>query len=208
MRTPDFSRGLLPAVVQDAHTQAVLMVGYMNEEAYQRTQATGQVTFFSRSKGRLWVKGETSGHYLKLVEMRVDCDGDAILVRALPMGPTCHQGTYSCFSEEGESNWELGSVLGHLWRLIEERAQGGSEGSYTVQLLRQGLPRLTQKVGEEAIEVVIAALAQDKAALAAETADLLYHLWVLLKAAGLSPTDIEATLRQRHTQKEPNSPHP
>jgi phosphoribosyl-ATP pyrophosphohydrolase/phosphoribosyl-AMP cyclohydrolase len=208
MRTPDFSKGLLPAVVQDAHTQAVLMVGYMNEEAYQRTQATGQVTFFSRSKGRLWVKGETSGHYLKLVEMRVDCDGDAILVRALPMGPTCHRGTYSCFSEEGEINWELGSVLGHLWRLIEERAQGGSEGSYTVQLLRQGLPRLTQKVGEEAIEVVIAALAQDKAALAAETADLLYHLWVLLKAAGLSPTDIEATLRQRHTKKEPNSPHP
>jgi phosphoribosyl-ATP pyrophosphohydrolase/phosphoribosyl-AMP cyclohydrolase len=208
MRTPDFSKGLLPAVVQDAHTQAVLMVGYMNEEAFQRTQATGQVTFFSRSKGRLWVKGETSGHYLKLVEMRVDCDGDAILVRALPMGPTCHRGIYSCFSEEGESNWELGSVLGHLWRLIEERAQGGSEGSYTVQLLRQGLPRLTQKVGEEAIEVVIAALAQDKAALAAETADLLYHLWVLLKAAGLSPTDIEATLRQRHTQKEPNSSHP
>lgn len=208
MRTPDFSKGLLPAVVQDAHTQAVLMVGYMNEEAYQRTQATGQVTFFSRSKGRLWVKGETSGHYLKLVEMRVDCDGDAILVRALPMGPTCHRGTYSCFSEEGESNWELGSVLGHLWRLIEERAQGGGEGSYTAELLRQGLPRLTQKVGEEAIEVVIAALAQDKAALAAETADLLYHLWVLLKAAGLSPTDIEATLRQRHTKKEPNSPHP
>jgi len=208
MRTPDFSKGLLPVVVQDAHTQAVLMVGYMNEEAYQRTQATGQVTFFSRSKGRLWVKGETSGHYLKLVEMRVDCDGDAILVRALPMGPTCHRGTYSCFSEEGESNWELGSVLGHLWRLIEERAQGGGEGSYTAELLRQGLPRLTQKVGEEAIEVVIAALAQDKAALAAETADLLYHLWVLLKAAGLSPTDIEATLRQRHTKKEPNSPHP
>jgi phosphoribosyl-ATP pyrophosphohydrolase/phosphoribosyl-AMP cyclohydrolase len=208
MRTPDFSKGLLPAVVQDAHTQAVLMVGYMNEEAYQRTQATGQVTFFSRSKGRLWVKGETSGHYLKLVEMRVDCDGDAILVRALPMGPTCHRGTYSCFSEEGESNWELGSVLGHLWRLIEERAQGDGEGSYTAELLRQGLPRLTQKVGEEAIEVVIAALAQDKAALAAETADLLYHLWVLLKAAGLSPTDIEATLRQRHTRKEPNSPHP
>jgi phosphoribosyl-ATP pyrophosphohydrolase/phosphoribosyl-AMP cyclohydrolase len=208
MRTPDFSKGLLPAVVQDAHTQAVLMVGYMNEEAYQRTQATGQVTFFSRSKDRLWVKGETSGHYLKVVEMRVDCDGDAILVRALPMGPTCHRGTYSCFSEEGEGNWELGSVLGHLWRLIEERAQGVGEGSYTVQLLRQGLPRLTQKVGEEAIEVVIAALAQDKAALAAETADLLYHLWVLLKAAGLSPTDIEATLRQRHTKKEPNSPHP
>jgi phosphoribosyl-ATP pyrophosphohydrolase/phosphoribosyl-AMP cyclohydrolase len=208
MRTPDFSKGLLPAVVQDAHTQAVLMVGYMNEEAYQRTQATGQVTFFSRSKGRLWVKGETSGHYLKLVEMRVDCDGDAILVRALPMGPTCHRGTYSCFSEEGESNWELGSVLGHLWRLIEERARGGSEGSYTAELLRQGLPRLTQKVGEEAIEVVIAALAQDKAALAAETADLLYHLWVLLKATGLSPTDIEATLRQRHNKKEPNSPHP
>jgi len=208
MRTPDFSKGLLPAVVQDAHTQAVLMVGYMNEEAYQRTQATGQVTFFSRSKGRLWVKGETSGHYLKLMEMRVDCDGDAILVRALPMGPTCHRGTYSCFSEEGESNWELGSVLGHLWRLIEERAQRGGEGSYTAELLRQGLPRLTQKVGEEAIEVVIAALAQDKAALAAETADLLYHLWVLLKAAGLSPTDIEATLRQRHFNKEPNSPHP
>jgi phosphoribosyl-ATP pyrophosphohydrolase/phosphoribosyl-AMP cyclohydrolase len=207
MSMPDFSKGLLPAVIQDAQTHAVLMVGYMNEAAYQRTQETGLVTFYSRSKQRLWVKGETSGHYLKVVDLRVDCDGDAILVQAVPTGPTCHRGTYSCFSGEEEGAWEMGSVLGHLWRVIEAR-QKGEGGLLYSSPFASGPARLAQKVGEEAVEVVVAALAQDKAALSGEVADLLYHLWVLLKAAGLSPTDIEATLRQRHTKKEPNLPHP
>ncbi len=198
MSMPDFSKGLIPAIVQDAHTHAILMVGYMNEAAYQHTRETGQVTFYSRSRDRLWVKGETSGHYLRVIEMRWDCDGDALLVRATPAGPTCHRGTYSCFSEQDEGEWEMGSVLGHLWRLIERRVQEGSPDSYTVQLLRAGPPRIAQKVGEEAVEVVVAALAQDPSALAAEVADLLYHLWVLMRAAGISPDRVEAVLRQRH----------
>jgi len=198
MSTPDFSKGLIPVIVQDADTHAILMLGYMNEEAYARTRETGLVTFYSRSRGRLWVKGETSGHYLKMVEMRWDCDGDALLVRAVPTGPTCHRGTYSCFSEAGKSEWELGSVLGHLWRHIEERAREGHPDSYTVRLLTAGLPHITQKVGEEAVEVVVAALAQDRSALAAEVADLLYHLWVLMKAADISPGVVEEVLRQRH----------
>ena len=201
MSMPDFSKGLLPAVIQDAQTHAVLMVGYMNEAAYQRTQETGLVTFYSRSKQRLWVKGETSGHYLKVVDLRVDCDGDAILVQAVPTGPTCHRGTYSCFSGEEEGAWEMGSVLGHLWRVIEARAEAGKEGSYTAALLQAGPARLAQKVGEEAVEVVVAALAQDKAALSGEVADLLYHLWVLLKGMGLSPQQVEAVLRDRHGKK-------
>ncbi len=188
----------MPAVIQDAQTHAVLMVGYMNEEAYQRTQETGLVTFYSRSKQRLWVKGETSGHYLKVVALRVDCDGDAILVQVVPMGPTCHRGTYSCFSAEKEGAWTIGSVLGHLWRVIEARAEAGRAGSYTAALLQAGLPRLAQKVGEEAVEVVVAALAQDKVALSGEAADLLYHLWVLLKGVGLSPQEVEAVLQKRH----------
>ncbi len=198
MSTPDFSKGLIPAIIQDAHTHAVLMLGYMNEAAYQRTCETGQVTFYSRSRDRLWVKGETSGHYLRVIEMRWDCDGDALLVRAVPAGPTCHRGTYSCFSEQEGGEWEMGSVLEHLWRLIEGRAQEENPDSYTVQLLRAGLPRIAQKVGEEAVEVAVAALAQDPSALTAEVADLLYHLWVLMKAAGISPDRVEAVLRQRH----------
>jgi len=188
----------VPAVIQDAQTHAVLMVGYMDEEAYQRTQETGLVTFYSRSKQRLWVKGETSGHCLRVVALRVDCDGDAILVQVVPMGPTCHRGTYSCFSAEKEGAWAMGSVLGHLWRVIEARAEAGRAGSYTAALLQAGLPRLAQKVGEEAVEVVVAALAQDKVALSGEAADLLYHLWVLLKGVGLSPQEVEAVLQKRH----------
>jgi len=198
MSAPDFSKGLIPVIVQDADTHAILMLGYMNEEAYARTRETGLLTFYSRSRGRLWVKGETSGHYLRVVEMRWDCDGDALLVRAAPAGPTCHRGTYSCFSGSEEGEWEMGSVLGHLWRLIERRAREGDPESYTARLLRVGLPYIAQKVGEEAVEVVVAALAQDKSALAAEVADLLYHLWVLMKAADISPAAVEKVLRQRH----------
>ncbi|MCX7651847.1 MAG: bifunctional phosphoribosyl-AMP cyclohydrolase/phosphoribosyl-ATP diphosphatase HisIE [Bacteroidia bacterium] len=195
--SPDFSKGLLPVIVQDAETHAVLMLGYMDHEAFQRTQATGLVTFYSRSRRSLWVKGETSGHYLRVVEIRLDCDRDAILIRALPQGPTCHRGTYTCFSEEGELS---GDFLGHLWRIIQERAQLSSERSYTARLLSEGIPRLAQKVAEEAVETAIASLSQPDR-LAQEAADLLYHLWVLLYAAGISPEIVKDVLRERHQRR-------
>lgn len=195
--SPDFSKGLLPAIVQDAETHAVLMLGYMDDEAFQHTQETGLVTFYSRSRRRLWVKGESSGHYLRVVEIRLDCDGDAILIRAIPEGPTCHRGTYTCFSEEGELS---GDFLGHLWRIIRERAQLSAEKSYTARLLSLGMPRLAQKVGEEAVETAIAAISQPER-LVEEAADLLYHLWVLLYAAGISPDAVKDVLRERHQRR-------
>lgn len=195
MTTPDFSKGLLPAIIQDADTHAVLMLGYMNEEAFQQTQATGLITFYSRSRQTLWVKGETSGNYLHLVSWRLDCDGDALLIQARPAGPTCHRGTYSCFSSDEELT---GSFLGHLWRIIGERAQREPSESYTARLLAEGLPRVAQKVGEEAVETVIAALSQSPERMTEEIADLLYHLWVLLYAKGIPPKTVEAILQQRH----------
>ncbi len=144
---PDFSKGLLPAIVQDADTHAILMLGYMNEETFHQTQATGLVTFYSRSRQFLWVKGEASSNYLHLVSWRAD--GDALLIQARLVGPTCHRGTYSCFSAEKEMS---GSFLGHLWRIIGEWAQKEADQSYTAHLLAEGLPRIAQKVGEEAIE--------------------------------------------------------
>lgn len=198
MRSPNFSQGLLPAIVQDAQTHAVLMLGYMNSEAYQKTVETGLVTFYSRSRQALWTKGETSGHYLRLVELRVDCDGDALLIRALPQGPTCHRGTYSCFSEGEELP---GSFLAHLWRILQARAAEGNETSYTVQLLRAGKARIAQKVGEEAVETLIAALSHSPQAVEAEAADLLYHLWLLLWEVGSSPEKVEAVLRERHERR-------
>jgi len=196
---PDFSKGLLPAVVQDALTHAVLMVGYMDEAAYEATLRTGRVTFYSRSKGRLWVKGETSGHYLELVEVRLDCDGDALLVRVRPAGPTCHRSTYSCFSQAAEHPWRLGDSLSHLWRLIQMRAAQDDDSSYTVRLLRAGRPRIAQKVGEEASEVMVAALVQGPEALIEEATDLLYHLVLLLCEAGVPWESVIENLRKRHT---------
>ncbi len=198
MKEPDFSQGLIPAIVQDAETHAVLMLGYMNSDAYQKTVETGLVTFYSRSRQALWTKGETSGNYLRLVELRIDCDGDALLVRALPHGPTCHRGTYSCLSEVGELP---GSFLAHLWRIVQERALSPSESSYTAQLLQAGSARIAQKVGEEAVETLIAALAQSPKAVEEEAADLLYHLWLLLKSVGSSPESIERVLRERHERR-------
>lgn len=198
MKEPDFSQGLIPAIVQDAETHAVLMLGYMNSDAYQKTLETGLVTFYSRSRQALWTKGETSGYYLRLVELRIDCDGDALLIRALPQGPTCHRGTYSCFSEAGELP---GSFLAHLWRIVQERAQSPSESSYTAQLLQAGSARIAQKVGEEAVETLIAALAQSPKAVEEEAADLLYHLWLLLKSVGSSPERIERVLWERHERR-------
>ncbi len=190
--------GLFPAIVQDADTYAVLMLGYMNAEAFRLTQETGWVTFWSRSRGRLWTKGETSGNRLAVVALRWDCDGDALLVLARPQGPTCHRGTYSCFSEPSE--WP-GSFLKHLQRIIAERAQADPSTSYTAQLLQAGLPRLAQKVGEEALELAIAALAEPPDRFLQEAADLVYHLAVLLHARGLSFSEVEALLQDRHERR-------
>lgn len=197
---------LIPAIVQDAATGQVLMLGYFNAAAWQRTQAEGRVTFFSRSKQRLWTKGETSGNYLHVVSLHIDCDQDTVLVLARPDGPTCHRGTTSCFEAPAEA--PAGAPLpapaigfvAELAQLIARRHQYPAEepGSYTVRLFEKGLARIAQKVGEEAIETVIDAMAGNKAGLAGEAADLLYHLLVLLQASGSSLDEVLAVLRQRH----------
>jgi phosphoribosyl-ATP pyrophosphohydrolase/phosphoribosyl-AMP cyclohydrolase len=187
--------GLLPAIVQDARTAQVLMLGYMNREALAATLESGFVTFFSRSKGRLWQKGETSGNRLALCCVRADCDEDALLVLAEPEGPTCHLGTASCF---GDDEAHGPAWLGQLERVVHSRAAAPAEASYTARLLAAGLPRIAQKVGEEGVETALAAVTGDEAALAGEAADLLYHLIVLLHARGLSLEDAVAVLRERH----------
>jgi phosphoribosyl-ATP pyrophosphohydrolase/phosphoribosyl-AMP cyclohydrolase len=197
---------LVPAVVQDAATGQVLMLGYFNAEAWQRTQAEGRVTFFSRSKQRLWTKGETSGNYLHVVSLHVDCDQDTVLVLARPDGPTCHRGTTSCFEAlPGEARGAGAPVpgvalLAELDRLIAHRQQHpeAEPGSYTVRLFEKGLARIAQKVGEEAVETVIDAMAGNRAGLPGEAADLLYHLLVLLRASGSSLEEMLDVLRQRH----------
>jgi phosphoribosyl-ATP pyrophosphohydrolase/phosphoribosyl-AMP cyclohydrolase len=187
--------GLLPAIVQDAGTAQVLMLGYMNREALAATLESGFVTFFSRSKGRLWQKGETSGNRLALRSVRPDCDDDALLVLAEPEGPTCHLGTASCFCGNAAHGpaW-----LGELERVVQSRAAAPADESYTARLLAAGLPRIAQKVGEEGVETALAAVTGDEAALAGEAADLLYHLIVLLHARGLSLEDAVRVLRERH----------
>ena len=200
---------LVPAIVQDAATGQVLMLGYFNAEAWARTQAEGRVTFFSRAKQRLWTKGETSGNYLQVVSLHVDCDQDTVLVLARPAGPTCHRGTTSCFEPlagaQGVGAAALPPApavgfLAELDQLIEQRRRNpaAEPGSYTVRLFEKGLARIAQKVGEEAIETVIDAMAGNRAGLPGEAADLLYHLLVLLRAAGSSLEDMLTVLRQRH----------
>jgi phosphoribosyl-ATP pyrophosphohydrolase/phosphoribosyl-AMP cyclohydrolase len=196
---------LVPAVVQDATTGQVLMLGYFNAEAWQKTQAQGRVTFFSRSKQRLWTKGETSGHYLQVVSLHVDCDQDTVLVLAQPDGPTCHRGTTSCFEAWAPDPLAAAPVpavalVAELDRLIAHRQQHpeAEPGSYTVRLFEKGLARIAQKVGEEAVETVIDAMAGNRAGLPGEAADLLYHLLVLLRASGSSLAEMLAVLRQRH----------
>lgn len=188
----DKQSGLLPAIVQDARTHRVLMLGYMNREALQATRDTSRVTFYSRSKGRLWTKGETSGHTLELVAIEADCDRDTLLVQAIPHGPTCHLGTPSCFAGAP------GTFLGELDALIAERQRERPPGSYTTGLFESGVRRIAQKVGEEGVETALAAVDQDPDALLGEAADLLYHMLVLLHARGLSLSDAEAELRRRH----------
>jgi phosphoribosyl-ATP pyrophosphohydrolase/phosphoribosyl-AMP cyclohydrolase len=187
--------GLLPAVVQHWSSGEVLMLGYMNAEALAATRASGHVTFFSRSKQRLWMKGETSGHVLAVKSIRADCDRDALLVAAEPHGPTCHLDRSSCFGDDARPPMAFLSVLDTL---VAARAQQRPADSYTTRLFDAGVRRIAQKVGEEGVETALAGVAQDDAALLGESADLVYHLIVLLRARGLSLADVAATLAARH----------
>ncbi len=188
----DKQSGLLPAIVQEPATLRVLMLGYMNRDALAATLTSGQVTFYSRSRGRLWTKGESSGHVLELRSIDVDCDRDTLLVQARPRGPTCHLGRDSCFADAP------GDFVGELDRLIAERAATRPAGRYTTRLFDAGVRRIAQKVGEEGVETALAAVAQDDAALLGESADLLYHLLVLLRARGLGWQALVDTLAGRH----------
>jgi phosphoribosyl-AMP cyclohydrolase / phosphoribosyl-ATP pyrophosphohydrolase len=198
----DFAKtgGLIPAIVQCADSARVLMTGFVNQEALMHTLASKRVTFFSRSKNRLWTKGESSGHFLDLVGASTDCDRDAILFIARALGPTCHQGTTSCF--DGEFDRTAGSpisFLADLDQLILDRKNQLPEGSYTTKLFTGELRRIAQKVGEEGVETALAAIAQDDAALLGEAGDLIFHLLVLLRARGLGLQDVIALLRSRHS---------
>ena len=187
--------GMIPAIVQDEATQQVLMLGYMNREALEATLADGFATFFSRSKARLWRKGETSGHHLAVRSIHTDCDGDALLVLAEPAGPTCLLGTTSCFSEEAAPG--LG-WLGRLSRIIRERADSGEADSYTARLLEAGVQRIAQKVGEEGVELALAGAAGEREQCVEEAADLIYHLNVLMQARNFGWEDVADVLRKRH----------
>jgi phosphoribosyl-ATP pyrophosphohydrolase/phosphoribosyl-AMP cyclohydrolase len=189
-------RGLIPAVVQDAESGAVLMVACMNREALDRTLATGDVHFWSRSRNAIWRKGETSGNLLKLRSVHADCDRDCLLVRAEPTGPVCHTGQRSCFPETTDTA-HLGEVLGRLVRIVRERHRARPPESYTARLFEEGIPRIAQKVGEESTEVVIAASTKDLPGLVEESADLLYHLLVLWKASDVLPEAIAEALERR-----------
>ena len=190
--------GLLPAIVQHWLTGEVLMLGYMNAEALAETQHSGKVTFWSRSKQRLWMKGESSGHVLVLKSIRVDCDTDTLLVLAEPQGPTCHLGTTSCFGAEVRP--PLG-FLAELDALVAQRCAERPQGSYTTSLFEGGVRRIAQKVGEEGVESALAAVAQGDEELLGEAADLVFHLTVLLRARGLSLADVAGVLAQRHTAR-------
>ncbi len=195
--SPNFSKdpnGLLPAIVQDDTTDKVLMLGYMNEEAYNATLSSKKVTFFSRSKQRLWTKGETSENYLHLVSIAVDCDQDAILVKANPDGPTCHTGADTCWNEKNEG----AGFLNKLEAVIESRKNGSDENSYVKSLFDKGLNKIAQKVGEEAVEVVIEAKDNDKDLFLNESADLLFHYLILLQAKGYKLQDVIKILEGRH----------
>lgn len=196
-RLPDFAKGdgLVPAIVQHAHTGEVLMLGYMDEAALAKTRESGLVTFYSRSKQRLWTKGETSGDVLALIDLKIDCDADTLLVRALPAGPTCHTGTTSCFGNDVAPR--LG-FLAELDALVASRHAERPEGSYTTKLFDGGIRRMAQKVGEEGVETALAAVAEDDDALLGEAADLVFHLMVVLRARGLGLEQVVKKLASRH----------
>lgn len=194
----DFEKmgGLVPAIVQDATTKNVLMLGFMNEDAYQMTVETKHVTFWSRTRQTLWTKGETSGHFLNLVSMQVDCDNDTLLVKVHPVGPTCHTGTDTCWGEDNDMNPLL--FLSELQDFINRRKEEMPEGSYTTKLFRDGVNKIAQKVGEEALETVIEAINGSNDHLVYEASDLLYHLLVLLTEKGLRIEDVASELQKRH----------
>ena len=195
--TLDFEKmgGLIPAIVQDNNTKKVLMLGFMNEEAVEQTLQTGKVVFFSRTKNRLWMKGETSGNTLSVVSITPDCDNDTLLIKAIPAGPVCHTGTDTCF---GEKNQEDIMFLKYLQNFIVRRRQEMPEGSYTTTLFQKGINRMAQKVGEEAVETVIEATNGTEDRLVYEASDLIYHLIVLLTSKGLRIEDLARELQKRH----------
>ncbi len=201
MEKIDFEKGngLVPAIVQDADTRAVLMLGYMNQEALTMTETSGMVTFYSRTRDRIWTKGEESGNYLRLVEIRLDCDRDTLLVKARPAGPVCHRGTDTCWDEDNENRL---AFLEQLERVISEREEeatsGEGKGSYVASLFREGINKIAQKVGEEAVETVIEAKDANEERFLGESADLLFHFLVLLRAKGHSLGDVVSVLEGRH----------
>ena len=196
--TIDFEKmgGLVPAIIQDAKTKNVLMLGFMNQEAYEKTLATGRVTFWSRSRNQLWTKGDTSGNFLNLVSIQNDCDNDTLLVKVNPIGPTCHTGTDTCWGEENKQNPLL--FLTELQNFIEKRHEEMPEGSYTTRLFKEGINKMAQKMGEEALEAVIEATNGTDEKLIYEVSDMFYHLLVLLTSKGLRIEDIATELQKRH----------
>ena len=197
MKTANFNKnndGLLPAIVQDAQTLKVLMLGYMNQEALEKTQSFGKVTFFSRSKQRLWTKGEESGNFLKLISVKVDCDQDTLLITASPEGPTCHQGTDTCWGEDNASGL---SYVKELEAVIEDRQKNPSKESYVSSLFDKGIHKIAQKVGEESVETVIEAIADNEPLFMEEAADLFFHYLILLKSKGKRLEDVLAILEER-----------
>ncbi|EGR1152422.1 bifunctional phosphoribosyl-AMP cyclohydrolase/phosphoribosyl-ATP diphosphatase HisIE [Vibrio parahaemolyticus] len=189
--------GLVPAIVQDFQSSQVLMMGYMNQDALAKTGETGQVTFFSRTKERLWTKGETSGNVLQLVNISLDCDNDTLLVRVNPIGPTCHTGTTTCWDSDAQEESQM-VWLHQLEQLLAARKSADPDSSYTASLYARGTKRISQKVGEEGVEVALAATSGDKVELVCESADLIYHLLVLLQDQGLSMNDVVNKLKERH----------
>lgn len=193
----DFEKtnGLVPAVIQDANTKNVLMLGYMNAEALAKTEETGKVTFFSRTKNRLWTKGEESGNFLALKEIKLDCDNDTLLIQVDPVGPTCHKGTDTCWAEKNSVSY---GFIGKLEAVIKDRHDNPDEKSYTSSLFKAGINKVAQKVGEEAVEVVIEAKDDNEELFLNESADLLYHYMILLRAKGYDLEDVVKVLEERH----------
>lgn len=196
MIQPDFEKceGLIPAIIQDADTRKVLMLGYMNAEAFQKTLEEKRVTFYSRSKQRLWTKGESSGNFLELKDIRIDCDNDTLLIKVNPQGPVCHTGTDTCFTENNEGS----SFLHKLESVIRERKNNPNDSSYTSSLFKKGINKIAQKVGEEAVELVIEAKDENKDLFLGEAADLLYHYLVLLAAKDIKVDEVFKLLKKRH----------
>ena len=192
-----YSDGLVPAIIQDANTSKVLMLGFMNEEAVNKTTEIGKVTFFSRSKNRLWTKGEESGHFLEFVSLQVDCDNDTLLIKVIPHGPTCHTGADTCWNETNKPD----HFLYHLESVIEQRKTGGDEKSYVRSLFAKGINKIAQKVGEEAVEVVIEAKDNNEDLFLNESADLLFHYLLLLNTKGYNLDRVLDVLKERHKPK-------